>query len=255
MDFMEAHRDIVLREIFHFLFLESLMRVSDPRIFVLKGGVNLRFFFNSPRYSEDVDLDVLGGSSETLKKNCYKILEDKSFSRSLTRYGIKELLINDPTKAKQTSTTQRFKIRLLTNENIQLPTKIEFSRRGSTGKYLKELINPEIANKYHKLSFECQHYVEDAPVIQKIEALAGRAETQARDVFDLHILLLGGYWFDNKELSLDLINSAKGNLSLISYEQYRDQVVEYLSEDMKGEYSGSDKWEFIKNTIFNKISI
>ena len=29
--------------------------------------MNLRFFFNSPRYSEDTDLDVLGGSVATLE--------------------------------------------------------------------------------------------------------------------------------------------------------------------------------------------
>ena len=57
------------REIFHLLFLEQLLKLSDPNLFVLKGGLNLRFFFNSPRYSEDMDLDVLGGSVATLRKN------------------------------------------------------------------------------------------------------------------------------------------------------------------------------------------
>ena len=47
------------REIFHLLFLERLLKVSDPRAFVVKGGANLRFFFGSPRYSENMDLDVL----------------------------------------------------------------------------------------------------------------------------------------------------------------------------------------------------
>lgn len=56
------------REIFHLLFLERLLKIADPGLFVLKGGANLRYFFNSPRYSEDMDLDVLGGSVATLKK-------------------------------------------------------------------------------------------------------------------------------------------------------------------------------------------
>lgn len=38
-------------------------------------------FFQSPRYSEDMDLDVLSGSVATLKKNGYKILESDAFKR------------------------------------------------------------------------------------------------------------------------------------------------------------------------------
>lgn len=64
--------DTQIREVFHFLFLERLLKISDAGIYVLKGGVNLRFFFLSPRYSEDMDLDVLAGSVPTLKKKATK---------------------------------------------------------------------------------------------------------------------------------------------------------------------------------------
>jgi hypothetical protein len=65
------------REVFHLLFLERLFVASQASQYVLKGGVNLRLFFGSPRYSEDMDLDVVAGSVTTLKKNGFKILEDK----------------------------------------------------------------------------------------------------------------------------------------------------------------------------------
>lgn len=71
--------DIQLREAFHFCFLHRLLQISDIDLYVLKGGVNLRFFFGSPRYSEDMDLDVVAGSVATLKKNGYKILGDAAF--------------------------------------------------------------------------------------------------------------------------------------------------------------------------------
>ena len=61
--------DTQLREVFYFCFLNRLLKISDPGMYVLKGGVNLRFFFNSPRYSEDMDLDVLAGGVSRLKKN------------------------------------------------------------------------------------------------------------------------------------------------------------------------------------------
>lgn len=65
--------DTQIREAFHFHFLERPLKTADPSIYVLKDGVNLRFFFHSPRYSEDMDLDVLAGSVGTLRKNGYRI--------------------------------------------------------------------------------------------------------------------------------------------------------------------------------------
>jgi predicted nucleotidyltransferase component of viral defense system len=100
--------DTQLREAFHFCFLHRLLQVSDIDLYVLKGGINLRFFFGSPRFSEDMDLDVVAGSVATLKKNGYKILEDASFLRSLRVFDIDAIDVNDPAKAKHTETTQRF---------------------------------------------------------------------------------------------------------------------------------------------------
>ena len=131
------------REIFHFLFLERLLKIADPRLFVLKGGVNLRFFFNSPRYSEDMDLDVLGGSVATLKKNGYRILDDPAFARSLAAFDIRELIVNDPAKAKHTTTTQRFRLRLVTTAGDVHPTRVEFSRRGVSHEFVTETIDPD----------------------------------------------------------------------------------------------------------------
>lgn len=36
-----------LREVFHLLFLRRLLDLAQPALFALKGGVNLRLFFNS----------------------------------------------------------------------------------------------------------------------------------------------------------------------------------------------------------------
>jgi hypothetical protein len=44
--------DTRIRDVFHFCFLERVLKLSDPSIYVLKGGVNLRFFFRSPRLPE-----------------------------------------------------------------------------------------------------------------------------------------------------------------------------------------------------------
>jgi len=46
-------------EMFHLVFLRALAaKGEDKSLFALKGGCNLRFFFQSVRYSEDIDIDA-----------------------------------------------------------------------------------------------------------------------------------------------------------------------------------------------------
>jgi predicted nucleotidyltransferase component of viral defense system len=250
--------DIQLREIFHFCFLERLLKISDPKLYVLKGGVNLRFFFHSPRYSEDMDLDVLVGNVTTLKKNGYKILSNTAFKRSLRTYGIDDIKVNDPAKAKQRETTQRFRVRLITPSGDSLPTKVEFSRR--KGKNLSssvDLIDPEIARTYKKIAFRCQHYPGELAAIQKIEALAGRSVAQARDVFDLGILHAGGFANPapiSAQLSKQVLNKAQLNLVSLSYEDYRGQVLEFLDDTLRERYESPEYWEALQNTVLGLLS-
>ncbi len=242
--------DLEAREIFHFLFLERLLRISDPKFYILKGGVNLRFFFKSPRYSEDMDLDVVGGAVHTLKKNGYKILRDASFLRNLKTFGIENLQLNDPTKAKQTDSVQRFRVRLITAAGEELPTKVEFSRREKNKlPFSFDLIEPEIARKYQRLSFRCQHYEASAALNQKIVALAKRDVTQVRDVFDLFLLHTGGYKTDPDLIKKETLLSARKNLESLSYADYHGQVEEYLDPEVRVHYGGENNWGDTKTTV------
>ena len=239
------------REIFHFLFLKKLLKISDQRLFVLKGGVNLRFFFSSPRYSEDMDLDVLAGSVSTLRKNGYRILEDLAFRRSLQPFGIADIIISDPDKAKHTNTTQRFNLHLVNIAGESYPTKVEFSRRTSEDEYVLEPIDPKVARFSRNLSFPCQHYTPLSMVSQKLKALANRAHPQTRDVFDLYVLWLGGYLSLPCEISLseaELLNATE-NIFSFSYEDYRGQVLEYLEPEQRDEFEGEVMW----NAICEKV--
>jgi len=47
-----AYNHLQLRELFHLEFLRRLALKLKPGQYILKGGVNMRFFFGSPRYSE-----------------------------------------------------------------------------------------------------------------------------------------------------------------------------------------------------------
>jgi predicted nucleotidyltransferase component of viral defense system len=254
---MAIYNDIQKREIFHFLFLEELLRISDPKLYVLKGGVNLRFFFRSPRYSEDMDIDVLAGNVSTLKKNGYKILESPRFQRSLGTYGIASIELNDPKTAKHTETTQRFRVRLVSDTGENLPTKVEFSRRGSQEKpFALEKLDPQIAQPYQRLAFRCQHYTGNSAVLQKIEALAGREVTQARDVFDLGILHSGGFSDPQqikKELAATTLKKAKACLLSIDYKQFEGQVLEFLAQDTGASFESEDAWDALKLSVLEML--
>ncbi len=250
--------DTALREVFHFCFLQRLLRISDPDLYVLKGGVNLRFFFSSPRYSEDMDLDVLAGSVATLKKNGYKILEDAAFGRSLRIYGIDGIAINDPDKAKHTGTTQRFRCSLITEAGQRLPTKVEFSRRAEDPDAAApiETINTEIARRYRQLAYRCRHYSGVAAVVQKIEALAGRALTQARDVFDLGILLQGGYLAAaarDEALAGAPVQQAVECLTGLGWDDYEGQVIEFLDADSRAEFGTQAAWKALQARVFEAL--
>ena len=250
--------NIFLREVLHFCFLEQLLKISDPKLYILKGGVNLRFFFNSPRYSEDMDLDVIAGNVSTLKKNGYKILSDSGFRRTLQTFGIEEVIVNDPAKAKHTETTQRFKLQIVKSSGELLPTKIEFSRRKrsqSLYKYSSERISTEIAQRHNRLSFLCQHYSGSTAIIQKIEALSGRSQTQSRDVFDIFILILGGYskGLDLNKLDQKLILKSKEAVLSLNYRDFQGQVLEYLDNEDRKLYSKS--WNEIQEKVAGMLSL
>jgi len=250
--------DIQIREVFHFCFLQRLLHASDTDLYVLKGGVNLRFYFHSPRYSEDMDLDVLAGSVQTLRKNGYKILEDAAFQRSLRTFGIDGIEINDPNKAKHTETTQRFRCSLISEAGQRLPTKVEFSRRADnpgTAAPL-ETIDTEIARRYRTLAYRCRHYSGRAALVQKIEALAGRAMTQARDVFDLAILMQGGHLdVAAREGALDgaPVTEAVECLTALHWEDYAGQVVEFLDPDSREAFGTRSAWDELQTSVFEAL--
>src|SRR3954471_22178362 len=94
-------------EVFHLLFMRAFGARVDKALFALKGGCNLRFFFKSIRYSEDIDLDIQKVSVSTLRNNVDRILTAPAFRQTLRAQQIEVVRASSP---KQTETTQRWKI-------------------------------------------------------------------------------------------------------------------------------------------------
>jgi len=251
--------ETAMREAFHLLFLERLFATSDASQYVLKGGVNLRFFFASPRYSEDMDLDVVAGSVGTFKKNGFKILEDKSFGRVMQGFGVAAIQVNDPTKAKQTETTQRFRVRLVTTAGLELPTKVEFSRRAPRDAYVvaKENVPGERTRPYGRLGFPCPHYDGASATTQKARALFGRETPQCRDVFDLYILSLGGH--ARRELVGSTLSKierkeARDVIDSLEFDDFEGQVVEFLEDAERARFGTGEAWDDMRLHVVELFS-
>ncbi len=102
----DQYTPLQLQELFHLEFLRWLGRKVSSEFYALKGGMDLRFFFKSFRYSEDMELDVRTIPVESLPKAVMNILTSKPFTENLRAFGIDKILPPDIRKAKQTGTTQ-----------------------------------------------------------------------------------------------------------------------------------------------------
>ncbi len=247
MNVAMTYEALQLREIFHLEFLRRLGRKVPAASFAVKGGANLRFFFGSIRYSEDIDLDVSGVGVAVLKDTVMKILEAAAFGEALRPYGIERLGIPDMMKAKQTETTQRFKVHLLTAAGEDLFSKVEFSRREFSGRAETGFVSEAVLRGYQMPPLLAPHYDLDSAVAQKIEALATRSETQARDIFDLH--LLSGRHTGGGESgpgAKGLLRKASERVFEVDFAVFRDTVLAYLAPEDRPAYDSAGVWDELK---------
>ena len=242
------HTPLQMREIFHLEFLRWFGRKTQANGYVLKGGVNLRFFFHSIRFSEDMDIDIQGIRVERVKKTVMEILGGRGFSDGLKSFGIEKIVPPDITKAKQTATTQRFKIHLLTSAGEDLFTKIDFSRRGLKGSAMVEPVPAQMLRSYKMAPLLVPHYDAISAIEQKIQALAQRSVLQARDIFDLFFLNSQYDKLQQRKFQTNkaVMEKAYENIFLIGFPQFRDTVVAYLEPEDQKTYSSSAVWDEIK---------
>jgi len=230
-------------------FLRYFGRRVKPDFYALKGGVNLRFFFNSIRYSEDMDLDARGIEVRTLKDYVMGILQMPAFQDNLKPFGIKQIIPPAIEHAKQTETTQRFKIHLITSADVDLFTKIEFSRRGISGEVGVQTPSGLLLRQYKITPILVPHYDIHSAVMQKIKALAGRTAIQARDIFDLYGL--NSQYSPSKAkkampIDKKVFSKAYQHVFEVKFEVFRDTVVVYLALEDQPVYNNPSAWEEIR---------
>lgn len=233
-------------ETFHLLFLAHAGQTLDQRCYALKGGCNLRFYFRSIRYSEDMDFDVQNIAPADLRNRVNRVLGSKAFQQAL---AVRELAIEHVTESKQTQTTQRWKFGLQTPAaSLPMPTKIEFSRRNPFSDAVLERVDPILLRTVALPPILASHYPAGPAWRQKVGALAHRTVTQARDVFDLHLLLASGAVVaarENAGMSSDVRREAEQRCLNMPFDAFKGQVLAYLAPDQQSAYDSPSLWDEI----------
>lgn len=240
---------VTAREAVHLLILQSLSGGRGGSGITVKGGVNLRLFFRSVRYSEDMDLDGRAQARDGIRAVISGLFEDRAFLQRLRRLGIREL---DPGEGpnKDTETTFRYKFGVVVPGGVRYSTKVEvsFRERHEADRAVIEAPLAEILGAYGMEALEVRHYVREAAVRQKLEALGGRREAQARDVFDLHLLAPDPapdalVRFLTKTMAAGRLQEARARALAISYAEYHGQVLEFLDDQARQQYAAEQAWD------------
>jgi len=238
-------------ELFHLVFVIHLGRRVDKSLFAIKGGCNLRFFCKSIRYSEDIDFDIRTMARATLENNVDRLLSSAAFTEDLRA---RKITIEHVTSAKQTDTTQRWKLGLRVGNGMAIPTKIEFSRRkGLDPDHKLEAADSDLVRTYQLHPVLAQHYSNEMAFRQKIVALSRRNETQARDIFDLKLLIDSGA--GKTALSTKIkeeIPQAVENAMTIGFDEFSGQVRAYLLPEYF-EYYSRKVWENLQETVIARL--
>lgn len=252
---MDRYDFLQLREVFHLEFLRRFGRLVKAEKYAVKGGVNLRFFFKSFRYSEDMDIDARGMGVAQLRDAVMKILQDRTFQDNLKPFGIAGIMPPDMSRAKQTETTQRFKVHIIASSGEDLFTKIEFSRRPFAGDAVVETVDGNVLRAYKLAPLLAPHYDCRSAVEQKLGALALRPSAQARDIFDLYVL---STQYDARKngafrIEPDCLSKAHERLFDVEFERFRDTVISYLSADDQAAYDKPASWEDVRLKVADFI--
>lgn len=245
-----THAQVV--ECFHLALLEVLPRHLRRDHYVVKGGANLRYFFKSVRYSEDIDFDANIDEQWQLTEKADAAINSSALALILRQQDIKIANLNS---AKQTETTQRWKLLLqASGREGTISTKVEFSRRNGETRFKLEPVPAEVVRPYGLRSPSILHYLEGPATEQKIDALALRSETQARDVFDLDLLLRR----HPDAVAAGAVDAATREKALercleLPFDAFEAQVIPFLDPEIAAHYDEREAWEQIQNFVAERL--
>ncbi|MEX2204577.1 MAG: nucleotidyl transferase AbiEii/AbiGii toxin family protein [Actinomycetota bacterium] len=245
--------DAQIIESFHLAFLQVLQARLDQARYVVKGGANLRYFFESVRYSEDIDFDAIEIEPWKIQEKIDEVLASPAMGFLLRSCA---MTLEEVTKHKQADTTQRWKTLIsVGGREIPVRTKIEFSHRPSDARRILDAVPDRVVAPYALRAPTMLHYTADAAIEQKVKALALRSQTQARDVFDLELLFRTHRDTSQQgEIEPNIIKAAVDRASGLSFEDFREQVVPFLDPEVAELHDDQSAWKQMQTFVAKRLS-
>jgi len=245
--------DAQVIEFFHLAFLQVLQARLDQSRYVLKGGASLRYFFGSLRYSEDIDLDAVDIEPWKLEAKVDETLTSPAIEILLRSGG---LALDQVTKPKQTATTQRWKPMVtVAGRRSHVRTKIEFSHRSADPRRVLEAVPERVIAPYALRPPTMLRYTADAAIEQKVAALAHRSQTQARDLFDLELLLrLHPQAVTAGAIAPNTLGLAVERAFELSFQAFQDQVVRFLDAGIVELYDNPTAWAGMQAFVAERLA-
>jgi predicted nucleotidyltransferase component of viral defense system len=185
---LQISLDYVVREFYEVALLKELFESKFASQFVFKGGTALRLAYQSPRFSEDLDFDVLGAVDHdefftfltTASKHYPSITTVEPNNKFHTLFAL--IRISDPVLGRAFS------------------IKFEASKRDAFNTSHKPFTDKIITSPTNPLSVLARVSTLDQILLEKEDALKNRKV--ARDLFD--------YWYINQLRGVDIMPDLAG---------------------------------------------
>jgi hypothetical protein len=247
---------VEIAESFHLAFLQALATRANLSAWALKGGGNLRFFYGSVRFSEDIDLDTFDIEPWAFQERVDQTLASDLLRRTLGLLGSRIDHLN-PKERSETKSKWVVGVRQ-PSETEPIYTQIEVSHREYPYREFAN-VEPVAGTAVARYSAALRrptfgHYLPRAAVAQKIDALGGRDVRQPRDVFDLDLLFrIAPDAVSRGDVDEAGLRAALTRLFEIGYDEYRARVLSFIEPDALPLYESSAAWESMQVTVAERL--
>lgn len=247
---------VEIAEFFHLAFLQSLSTRVAPALWVLKGGGNLRFFYPSERFSEDIDLDTFDVDPWLFQDRTDQTLGSSLLVRTLGVLGVQIDYVNPKERS---GTKSKWVVGLREGaQGMLVYTQVEVSHREypyrpfAAVEPVSEAAAAPYAAALRRPVFG--HYQPHAATRQKITALWDRDVRQARDVFDLDLLFrVAPGAVSRGDVPAEELEAAIVRAFEIGYDEYRSKVLSFIAPDALPIYEPESVWEDMQLTVTERL--
>ena len=247
---------IEIVEGFHLAFLQALATRANLAAWALKGGGNLRLFYASERFSEDLDLDTFDIEPWAFQDRIDQALASSLLTRTL---GILGSRIEYANRKERSDTRSKWVIGLRHPAETQLVyTQIEVSHREYPYRgFVKvepvsQVVVAPYASALRRPTFG--HYLPRAAIAQKVDALGERDVRQPRDVFDLDLLFrVAPGAVSPGDVEEHRLRTGIARIFEIGYDEYRAKVLSFIEPDALPLYEPIEAWEGMQVAVAERL--